>query len=104
MDKKREYFFVLVRGVSDILDFIRGFLLIYILGGAFGSEIFGTWGLIEQIYSVAVILTGLGLSQSVIRFLGGSHKSDYVRRLFILSSTLVIVFGLILTAVMRFLE
>ena len=104
MDKRREYFFVLVRGVSDILDFVRGFLLIYILGGAFGSEIFGTWGLIEQIYSVAVILTGLGLSQSVIRFLGGPHKSDYVRRLFILSSTLVIALGLVLTAVMGFLD
>lgn len=104
MKKKREYFFVLVRGVSDILDFIRGFLLIYILGGAFGSEIFGTWGLIEQIYSVAVILTGLGLSQSVIRFLGGSHKSAYVRRLFILSSTLIVALGLLLTLVMSFLD
>ena len=104
MDKRREYFFVLIRGVSDILDFVRGFLLIYILGGAFGSEIFGTWGLIEQIYSVAVILTGLGLSQSVIRFLGGPHKSAYVRRLFILSSTLVIVLGLVLTAVMGLLD
>ncbi|MBR5624122.1 oligosaccharide flippase family protein [bacterium] len=104
MEKKREYFFVLVRGVSDILDFIRGFLLIYILGGAFGSEVFGTWGLIEQIYSVAVILTGLGLSQSVIRFLGGSHKSAYVRTLFILSSLLIIALGVILTAVMGFLD
>ncbi|MBQ7555172.1 lipopolysaccharide biosynthesis protein [bacterium] len=104
MEKRREYFFVLVRGVSDILDFIRGFLLIYILGGAFGSEIFGTWGLIEQIYSVAVILTGLGLSQSVIRFLGGSHKSAYVCRLFILSSTLIVALGLLLTFVMRFLD
>ena len=104
MEKKREYFFVLTRGVSDILDFVRGFLLINILGGAFGTEIFGTWGLIEQIYSVAVILTGLGLSQSVIRYLGGSHKSAYVRRLFILSSTLIVALGLLLTFVMSFLD
>lgn len=104
MEKKKEYFFVLTRGVSDILDFVRGFLLINILGGAFGSEIFGTWGLIEQIYSVAVILTGLGLSQSVIRYLGGSHKSSYVRKLFLLASSLIVVLGLFLTFAMRCLD
>ena len=100
MERKREYFFVLVRGLSDILDFVRGFLLISIIGGAFGPEIFGTWGLIEQIYSVAVIIAGLGLSQSVIRYLTGEHKAVYVRRVFLLSSTLVLALGLLLTFLM----
>ena len=100
MERKREYFFIFVRGLSDILDFVRGFLLISIIGGKFGPEIFGTWGLIEQIYSVAVIVAGLGLSQSVIRYLTGEHRAVYVRRVFLLSSTLILVLGFLLTFLM----
>ena len=98
MKSGRDYIFVTVRGLSDAMDFLRGFLLLYILGGAFGTEIFGTWGLIEQIYSVAVILSGLGLSQSVIRYLAGDHKASYIRKVCLLSSGLILTAGLVLTA------
>ena len=98
MKARREYVFMAVRGLSDIMDFVRGFLLINILGGAFGSEVFGTWGLVEQIYSVAVILSGLGLSQSVIRYLAGEHKVRYVRRICLVSSGVILLAGALLTA------
>lgn len=97
MKARREYVFMAVRGLSDIMDFVRGFLLINILGGAFGSEVFGTWGLIEQIYSVAVILSGLGLSQSVIRYLAGEHKVSYVRKICLVSSGVILIAGSLLT-------
>ena len=44
MKARREYVFMAVRGLSDIMDFVRGFLLINILGGAFGSEVFAPGG------------------------------------------------------------
>ena len=97
MNLRRDYLFVCVRGLSDLLDFVRGFLLISVLGGVFGSAIFGTWGLIEQIYSLGVILSGLGLGNAVVRYLAGERTKSYLKRSYVAAGFLITLAGILVT-------